>query len=155
MKKDLLITNKSGFSLVEVLLAVTLFATFIAIFMAALLYGQESSSLAGEKSRALIIAQEGLEAVRNIRDESYTNLIDGTYGLAVTDNQWTFSGTEDQTDVYTRQVIISAPDDITKSITVNVSWTRDGQQFGPVTLTSYLTDWPIATPIPTPPPEEP
>ena len=39
------------------------------------------------RARAATLADEGLEAVRNIRDANFSNLTDGTFGLTTTGNQ--------------------------------------------------------------------
>jgi len=100
MRKEPLRTNHTGFSLVEVLLASSIFALFVTAFVGAYLYGEETTSLAGAHARATLLAEEGLEVVQNIRDESFSNLNDGSYGLVIVGTQWILSGTEDVTDVF-------------------------------------------------------
>lgn len=130
-----------GFSLVEVILATSLFALLVTIFIGAYLYGQESTALAGNRARAVMLASEGIEAVRNIRDENFTNLVDGTYGLAVSGGQLVLSGSSDITDIFTRSVTISTVDSDRKSVTSNVSWAQNAQRNGQVSLASRLTYW--------------
>lgn len=135
--------NKNlGFSLVEVLLSGTILALILTAFVSAMIYGQESTMLAGNRNRAVFLAEEGLEAVRNIRDNAYANLVDGTYGLAVAGNIWTFSGSNDLTEnFYTRQIAISTIDANRKQITSTVTWQQNPQRTGSVSVTSYLTNW--------------
>lgn len=130
-----------GFSLVEVILSGAIFALLATTFVGAYLYGQESAMLAGNRTRAVFLAEEGLEAVRNIRDESYANLSDGTYGLALSGNQWIFSGTQDATDIFTRTVSISSVDTVRKLITSTVLWQQNPERSGSVSVNTYLTDW--------------
>jgi|SRR3989338_8730387 len=133
--------NSKGFSLVEVLLAVSVFGLIITGLIGGLIYGQQSTALAGARSRAAMLADEGLEAVRNIRDENFSNLTDGTFGLTTTSNQWNLSGSSDVTDIFTRQVVVSAIDTNRKSVTVNVSWQQNPQRNGVVSVITYLTNW--------------
>ena len=132
---------QKGFSLVEVLLASALLSIVVTTFTLAIIYGQESTALAGGVSRATLLAQEGLEATRNIRDESFSNLFDGSYGLAISGNQWVFSGNSDTTDGYVRQINISTVDDNRKLITSTVTWQQTPQRAGNVVLTTYLNNW--------------
>ncbi|HEC63806.1 MAG TPA: hypothetical protein ENI23_00765 [bacterium] len=132
--------NKS-FSLVEVLLAVSVFAFSVTALSGSLYYGQESTRVSGDRTRAVLLAEEGIEAVRNIRTEAYSNLVDGTYGLVISSNQWNFSGTEDITDIFTRQVVISSLDAGVKEIQVTITWQQNTTRTGSLTLTTYLTSW--------------
>jgi Tfp pilus assembly protein PilV len=111
-----------GFLLIEVLLATTVFALLTTAFVGAFLYGQESAMLAGNRNRAALLAEEGLEAARNIRDSGFSNLAIGTYGLAVTSNQWNLSGASDTNGIFTRQIIISSIDINRKNVVSTVNW---------------------------------
>lgn len=133
--------SRSGFSLVEVILSAALFGLIVTIFVGAYLYGQESTALAGSRARAVMLASEGIEAVRNIRDEDYANLIDGTFGLTESGGQWVFSGSSDLTDIFSRSITITTVDEDRKSITSNVAWTQNTQRSGSVSLITRLTNW--------------
>jgi len=130
-----------GLSLVEAILAIAIFAILVSGLAGSLVYGQFNTSLAGARDRATFVAEEGLEAVRSIRDDNFSNLSDGTHGLTVSENQWTFSGSSDTTDVFTRAIIISSVDTYTKNITSTVTWDQTNERSGSISLTTYLTDW--------------
>lgn len=132
---------KRGFSLVEVLLAVSIFGLIVTVLTGGLIYGQQSTALAGMRSRAAILADEGLEVARNIRDENYTNLTDGTHGLAISGNQWNFSGTSDTTDIFTRTVTISPVSTNRKLVISTGNWQQNQQRTGSAVVTTYLTNW--------------
>lgn len=140
IQKDQLNT-KRGFSLIEVILASSIFILIVTAFSGAYLYGQESTVLAGNRARAVFLAEEGLEATRNIRDESFSNLIDGTYGLAISGNEWIFSGGSDINGVFTREIEIGTIDSSRKVVTSTISWQQNQQRTGLVALTTYFTDW--------------
>lgn len=152
MQKVLLIIKspnlrQSGMSLVEALLAVAIFAVITTGVIGAIVYGQESSAVAGARERATKIAEEGIEAVRNIRDSGYSNLpVDGTYGLAISGGVWTLSGTSDTTDIFTRTVTLATVDSRTRNVTVNVTWTQTIQRPGSISVNTYLTNW-VTAPI--------
>lgn len=132
---------QAGFSLVEVLLAVSIFGLIVTVLTGGLIYGQQSTALAGMRARAAILADEGLEIARNIRDENYANLIDGTFGLVISGNQWNFSGASDSTDIFTRAVAISPVSTNRKLVTSIVTWQQNQQRAGTVVLITYLTNW--------------
>jgi Tfp pilus assembly protein PilV len=140
MKKGCFHT-KLGFSLVEVVLATALFVSIITALAGLYLYGEESTMLAGNRSRAVMLAEEGLEATRNIRDPQFTNLVDGTYGLATTSNQYNLSGASDTDGFFTRLINIVTVDAKRKDITSTVTWQQNSQRTGSVSLVSRLTNW--------------
>lgn len=141
MPKEWSATNQAGFSLVEVILSSAVFVLLVTALVGAYLYGQEATALAGNRARAVMFAEEGLEAVRNIRDPAFANLTNGTYGLATTSNQWNFSGSSDVNGMFTRQVTIGTVTANEKQMSSSVSWTQNAQRAGSVTLTTYLTNW--------------
>ncbi len=138
--------NRAGFTLIKALLSIALFAILATVFISSLIYGQDSERLAGDRARATFLAEEGLEAARNMRDADLANLTAGNHGLAVSGNSWNFSGTSDTTDIFTRQIVVADTDAKTKTITANVSWQQNAQRNDTVTLTSRLTDWKIVNP---------
>lgn len=140
--------NARGFSPVEVLLAATIFGFLVTALVGAFVYGQQSSAQSGNRGRALLLADEGLQAVRNIRDSGFSNLNDGTYGLAQTGGEWALSGSSDTSDVFTRQINIAASGTNRKTITSTVSWSYGAAGTSQVSLTTLLTNWlaPIVQP---------
>lgn len=131
---------QAGFSPVEVLLAATLFGFLATALIGAIIYGQQSTAAAGDRSRAALLAEEGIEAARNIRDSAYANLPADTFGIAQVGNQWTPSGTSDITDIYRRQVSVSANGNDRKNVTSTVSWPSMGGT-SQVSTSSLLTNW--------------
>ena len=138
-----------GFSPVEVLLAATVFAFLTTALIGAIIYGRSSTANAGDRVRAVQIADEGIEAVRNLRDAAFTNLTDGTYGLTQSGNQWVLSGSSDVTGIYTRQVTVASVDATRKTVTATVTWPQ-GTSTAQVNTTSRLTNWLAAITPPAP-----
>lgn len=132
---------KRAFTLIEVMLAIGLLALAMVAFVGAWLYGEEATKLSGDRAQALYLSEEGLEAVRNMRDHIFTNLTNGPHGLAIVGNQWTFSGISDVTGVFTRSVSISSVDLHRKIATSTVTWQQNQQRTGVVTLVTELTHW--------------
>lgn len=132
--------NSGGFSAVEALLAATVFGIIVAAIGGALVYSRSSADVSGDRARALALAGEGLEAVRNIRDNSYASLVDGTFGLIQSSNQWALSGASDTSGIYTRQITVASNGANRKTITSKVTWPSLAST-SEVTLTSQLTNW--------------
>lgn len=132
-------TSATGFSLVEVLVASGIFLTIALALNAGLVVGLRSRESAYQSRQALFYAEEALEATRNIRDASYTNLSNGTYGLVQSANVWNFSGSSDTQGDFTRATTITSPTTYAKKVSSTVSWTVRGSA-KTVTAESYLTD---------------
>jgi hypothetical protein len=135
--------GNEGFILIDALLASALFGLLATVIVGALIYGEESSATGGSRARAVLFAEEGLEAVRNIRDARFRNLnlIDGTYGLTMAGNKWFFTGMPDTYDIFTRTITISSVDTKRKSVTSTVSWQQNAQRTGTVSLVTYVANW--------------
>lgn len=133
--------NSKGFSTIEALLSSTILILIVTAFMGAFIYGSESTALAGQRARATFLAEEGLEASRNIRDAAFANLTDGTHGLVGSGNQWILSGTSDTKDIFTRNVDISDLGTNRKQVVATVNWTQNLQRSGSVILTTELSNW--------------
>ena len=139
MKKALL--HSRGFLTIEIILAAATFSLFVMAYVGTILYGEEAGVLAGQRARATYLAEEGYEAVRNMRDEDFSNLADGTYGLLESGSQWTLSDSEDVTDIFTRQVEISSVDENRKAIVSTVTWQQNALRPGSAVIEGQLTNW--------------
>jgi hypothetical protein len=131
-------TRERGFTVVEALLASTVFALMVAGISGAIIYGRAANSEAGNHDRAMALAEEGLEGVRNIRDASFSNVTNSspTFGLVQSGGVWTLSGTSDTNGIFTRTVTISSPDSVRKNLTVTVTWGSHS-----VSVSGRLTNW--------------
>lgn len=144
MPKEWLITKIKGFSLIEALLASTVFAMIATAVIGGIVYGRAATAQSGDRARAIMLAEEGNEAMRNIRDAGFANLVDGTYGLAQSGNQWVTSGTSDISGMFTRQVVVSSVDSNRKNITSTVSW-ANGSVSRQTQVATRLSNWRAAT----------
>lgn len=134
-------SGQAGFSMVEIMLSVAIFGMVTTALIGAIIYARESIGANGSRNRATYLSQEGMEAVRSIRDRDYTLLADGTYGLALVGGQWTFSDTPDVTDGFRRQVEIAAQSETAKQVTVTITWQQTPQRTGTIEQAMNLTDW--------------
>ncbi len=131
---------EAGFSPIEVLLAATIFGMLVTALVGVIIFGRASTASSGDRVRAVQLAEEGLEAVRNLRDENLANITDGTYGLAQSGGVWTLAGSSDTSGIYIRQVTIASVDSKRKTVTANVAWPQTVGT-GTVSLESRLTGW--------------
>lgn len=145
-----MVKRQAGFSVVEVLLAAGLLGLIVTAMIGALIIGQQSTAIAGARGRAVLFANEGVEAVRNIRDAAFSSMANGTYGLAVVGGQWAFLGTSDSTDIFTRQITIadSTVSASFKLVTATVTWSQTAQRTGSVAIVTELTNWQASAPAP-------
>ena len=86
--------------------------------------------------QALLLAKEGIEATRAMRDNDFNPLADGTHGISFGTNTWAFTGTSDTANGFTRTVTVSAFDYRTKKIVSTVT----GPHASSATLTTTLLD---------------
>ncbi|MEA3357730.1 MAG: hypothetical protein U9Q67_04840 [Patescibacteria group bacterium] len=136
-----ILKKEAGFSLIEVLLASAMFVVIVSSIAGAMIYGLQGSVISGTKTRASYLAEEGIEATRNIRDNDFANLVDGPHGITISSNTWAFSGTYDTVDSFTRQIDVTTIDVHTKRVDSTVSWQATPTQTDSLTVTTYLTNW--------------
>jgi Tfp pilus assembly protein PilV len=135
-----------GFFTLEILLALALLSLLVLGVATTLVFSQQSTLAWGNRSQGILVAQEGIEALRSIRDTNFATLTNGTYGLAQTGGAWTLSGTSDTLQTgYTRSIVIASGSSAnSKEATVNVTWTDPQGQNQSTSLTTRLTNWRIA-----------
>lgn len=140
MKKELS-QDKKGFTVLEPILALALLGIFVLLAIPALFAGQEGSLSGSTREEALILADEGLEAARSIKDSGFANLTDGVHGLG-TSTGWSLQvDTMTIEEIYTRTLTISTIDERTKKVVSSVSWVLGNGSSEEVSLATYLTNW--------------
>ena len=132
---------KKGFSLIEIMLSVSMIAVFVIIFITAIIDSQEANLLTGKRNIATRLSEEGIEALRNIRDDSFSNLVDGNYGLTIIDNKWSLVPASDVTNnEYTRSIVISTINPKMKQVKSTITWSQNAQRDGRISLVTNLID---------------
>ena len=149
-------TVKKGFSVVEVILAVFMFIIIAATGVATVIHSFSVNRQAEEETQATLIAQEGIEGVRSIKNQSWGNLTAGTYGLDTTGNVWSFDAGPDNVGKFLRTIVISdvqrdvggnivasggTPDPDAKKIDATVDWDFSDVRARSITLATYLTNF--------------
>lgn len=152
--------SRRGFVLVEAVVTAAIIAVVLSSVVGALLLTLRASLGQTAKTQSLFLAEEGLEAVRIMRDDSWSTQIashtsgvkfyltfDGTTWRATSENVFiddTFERSVVFGDVYrdSNQSIVSSGgtlDNDTKKVTVSVSWSDMGATTTR-SLSSYLTN---------------
>lgn len=133
--------GQSGFSLVELLVSISVFLIFVIAATDTIGNVSRETKNSANNQRAAVLAEEAIEATRNIRDENFDNLVDGTYGLATTSNQWNFLGSSDVTDIFTRVLNVSTISPNQKKVDVLISWADQISPTNSFAMSTYLTNW--------------
>jgi len=134
-----------GQSLLELIVAIGIFTIVISGLIFFLLNSYIAGRLASEMTKANFLAEEGLEAVRSIRDNNWQNLIAGNYGLAISGSHWIFQGTEEDISNELRggirQISIENINSNRKKVISRINWQFSEGRTEEVRLVSYLTNW--------------
>jgi len=138
----------SGQTIIEAVIAVAIISTIIVAMVSAVTLSLGTSTIAKNKSRANQFVQEGLEAVRSIKEISWTDLTaqDGqTKGVKSVGGVWQFTEVGDDSIVssapgFTRRVVIEDKGSEQVQVTVTVSWTQGAKSLNSQNSTVF-TKW--------------
>lgn len=153
--------NNKGFGMVEIILAVALAAMFFLGIYEIILFSNKIISLDLRKTEAVHFAQEGMEAVRLIRDNGWSANIaplanDTAYYLVLLADDWVVTTTTQPfiNGVFDRTITLKAVerdlngdiisvggtvDTKTRHVSANVSWTEKGLNQN-IELQTYITN---------------
>jgi len=149
-------TKSAGFGIIEIIVAMSIMIIIAATGASTVLHSFSSNRLGGEETQATLFAQEGVEAVRSIKNQDWANLSMGTYGLDNSGGTWTLSGSSETEGKYTRQIVISqvqrdsngdivdsggTVDPDTLKATSQVDWEFTPTRNNTVTLVTYLSNF--------------
>src|SRR3989344_3374170 len=127
-KEQLVLSDQSGQSLVEIIVAIGIFTIMVVALAFFVLNGYVAGRLSYEMSKANFLAQEAMEATRSIRDNNWDDLQNGIFVLSVVDNKWHLSSNLQETDISDklmdgqRIVEIESIGEDQKKVTTRVSW---------------------------------
>ena len=135
--------HSNGFSLVELLVSVSIFLIFVIAINGTMGTVNKATKNSANRERATVLAEEALEATRNIRDSGngFLNLPDGTYGLSTSGNIFSLSGSSDVSGIFTRVINISSISGSQKKVTSTISWADQTNPINSIVLNTYFTDW--------------
>lgn len=158
MTQDFFLSQK-GQSLLEVILALALFALIATAFGSLAMGGFGALVRGDELAQAGYMAQEGMEAVHAIRNQGWNELKYQESGVEAQADTWAFKGegTFDVVGKYTRRIFFAqvcrdASSQLTacpgayadmhsKKVTVQVEWETRSGQFQTIAREMYLTNW--------------
>jgi len=143
-----------GFSLVELVVAIGIFAIVASGVIYVVIHSYRVYYGAGDKQVVVQFAQEGLEAVKSIRDNSWQGIVDASdglnHGVLKNNSLWGFSGESNTLGALTRVIVI---DDVSRDASGNIGGSIDDPNTKKVTITvsgagianyvlvSFLTNW--------------
>lgn len=151
--------RNSGFSVVEVMLGAAIFVVFSSGVIALVLQGLETDRLAEEEAIASHYASEGIEALRSLRNQSFSNLVPtGSAGIdrVGAGGVWAFAGASTSYGKYVRTVSVAdvlrdasgnivpsggTLDPLSRKVTSTVVWPVTSARTNTISFASYLTDW--------------
>lgn len=153
------LNKESGQSIFEAVIAMAVF-TLMALSVGALVIGSLNALYqGGEQTEAAALAQEGIEAVRAIRDGAWNKMRYGQSAVGIIGNVWDFlgEGTTERVGQYTRTInfgdvcrddegnIVGCPgsynDAHSKMVTATVNWEGRPGTVNSVRQVLFLTNW--------------
>lgn len=153
------IINCRGQSIIELIIAMAIFSLIGAAMIVMVVGSFTALVQGGEHTQAKALAQEGIEAVRAIKDRAWNENIYSTSSISVSSGQWVFDGegTTETIGQFTRTISFDnvcrdSSDDITdcpgdyidvhsKKATVSISWEIRPGVTNLVQRIAYLTNW--------------
>jgi prepilin-type N-terminal cleavage/methylation domain-containing protein len=134
--------KKTGFSLLELILAVAIFSLGGVAMATLMIDSNISTKLSAERTEALFYAKEGLEAVRSIHSNAWADLAPGSHGLNYDNGVWAFSDSSDLiNDKYTRVVEVEEVSSSTKNVSLSITWNLTTARVAEVILHTVFTNW--------------
>ncbi|TRZ79469.1 prepilin-type N-terminal cleavage/methylation domain-containing protein [bacterium] len=138
----IIMRNKTGFSIIELLIAMAVFVLLSASISVLMFSGEDLLRINLVSYKALLYAQEGIEAVRSIRDGDWQYLTQGSHGLAQEGTAWIFSGISDIIEEkYRRSITLISINENKFEVISQVNWFNNFGQEKNMILKSYLTNW--------------
>lgn len=119
--------SQSGQSLVELLIAMSVFILVISTIVFLVLDGYLANQSALERTQATFLAEQGLEKARANRDLNWDNLVS--------------TGSELINDKFARTITVQEIDSNRKQVISQVSWQLIENRPQEVALITYLTNW--------------
>lgn len=140
--------RSSGQTIIEAVIAVAIISTIIVAVVSAVTLSLSTSTIAKNKSRANQFVQEGMEAVRSIKEISWTDLTaqnGQTKGVKSVDGVWQFTEVTQDSIIstapgFTRSIVIEDKGGEQVQVTVTVSWIQGANTLNSQNSTIF-TKW--------------
>lgn len=140
--------KSAGQTIIEAVVAVAIISTIIVAVVSAVTLSLSTSTIAKNKSRANQFVQEGMEAVRSIKEISWADLTaqDGqTKGVKSVAGIWQFTEVNDDSIIstspgFTRSIVIEDKGGDQVQVTVTVTWIQGANTLNSQNSTIF-TKW--------------
>lgn len=137
-----ILKTQSGAALLEIIIAMGIFITGLVSLLVLTVDAGNSVQQGVMRTQATLLAQEGIEAIRTIRDNDFSDLTNGPYGIVLSGGTWLLSGTSDTTDGFTRVITITDGSIAnTKLITSEVLWEIAGGRELSTEVSEIVSNW--------------
>jgi len=133
--------SRRGSLLLEAIIAIGVFALFLGGIGLTLVLGERTTLVAGDRTRAAFLAEQQLEAVRQMRAVSFASVTTGDHGLKLNASGWSWSGTLVKNNGYTSWVTVTSKGTDWMEIASNVKWNFSNTRSGSILMTTQLTNW--------------
>ncbi len=140
-RTSLSLRSHHGSLLLEAIIAIGIFALFLGGIGLTLILGERTTVLSGDRARAVFLAEQQLEAIRQMRSVSYASVTTGNHGLKLNTSGWSWSGTLVKNNGYTSWVTVTPKGTDWLEIASNVKWNFGNTRSGSVLITTQLTNW--------------
>jgi Tfp pilus assembly protein PilV len=150
--------NNTGFFLIEAIIASAIISTTLVIMLGVMSNVVGVSATALQKTQASYLLEEGVEAAKILRNQSWTNITTltpgTTYYLVWSGSAWSYTQTVQTTGIFTRSIAVATvsrdgSDNITTSggtvdsgtlkMTITVTWKSQTGTTNTETLPFYIT----------------
>lgn len=138
---------RKSFSLIEIILAISIFSLIASFFIILIIESYKINEKTKDLILATFLAEEGMEAIRSIRDADFSELVRHSFSqcLAIENNRWVLkrnprSDCIEKIGKFSRQIYI---DSITadKRKVVSLVWWQAPDGKKEVRLFSRITNW--------------
>jgi len=153
--------NNSGNSLIEVIIALAIFSLLSSSLVSLILGNLSILSNSGNATKGEFLAQEGIEAMRSIKNRAWNELNINSSAIQINNNEWNLAGegTSEQIDNFSRTVYLrdvfrdsnnniiastsplASSDRSTKEVRSKASWISSRNNNISVELITYLSNW--------------
>ncbi len=131
----------SGSLLLEAIIGIGIFAMFFGGIGMTLILGERTTIVSGDRARAAFLAEQQLEAVRQMQAANFASVTVGNHGLALNASGWSWSGTLVKNNGYTSWVSVTSKGTDWLEVGSNVHWNFGNTRSGSLLMTTYITNW--------------
>src|SRR4030042_5431909 len=145
--------QKTGQSLIELVIVIGLTSLFLPVVLTGLVSSREGKAQQGQRLNATALLNEANEAVRSVREGGWTTFaVNDVYHPQISGNSWTLQPLEEELNGFTRKIEVSDVyrdtdgaivasggriDPSTKKVITTVSWNTPFPSA--ISSTGYLT----------------